>query len=65
MGRKKVKYKVGDKVEFHFLGEPLIGVIENVEAKEMYLSNNKVRYMIFDGKYRYPLPVENIKSLVK
>jgi len=63
MGKRK--YKVGDKVEFHFLGERLKGVIEKIEAKEMYLSKNKVRYMIFDGRYRYPLPVENIKNLIK
>jgi hypothetical protein len=63
MGKKK--YKVGDKVEFHFLGEPLKGVIEKIEMKEMYLSKNKVSYTIFDGKYRYPLPVENIKNLIK
>lgn len=62
---KKKKYKVGDKVEFNFLGQPFKGVIEKIEVKQMYLSKNKVSYMIFDGKYRYPLPVENIKSLIK
>lgn len=63
MGKKK--YKVGDKVEFHFLGEPLKGTIEKIDPKLMYFSKDNIRYMIFDGKYRYPLPIENIKGLIK
>jgi uncharacterized protein YkvS len=61
----KKKYKVGDEVEFYFLGEPLRGIIEKIEEKEMVLSKDKIRYTIFDGKYRYPLPVDNIKNLIK
>jgi uncharacterized protein YkvS len=63
MARKK--YKVGDKVEFHFLGEPLKGVVEKIEKKETFVAKDKTKYTIFDGKYRYPLPLENIKSLIK
>ena len=63
MGKRK--YKVGDRVEFYFLGESLKGVIEKIETQEMFLSKDNLKYMIFDGKYRYPLPIENIKSLIK
>jgi len=63
MGKRK--YKVGDRVEFYFLGESLKGVIEKIETQEMFLSKDNLKYIIFDGKYRYPLPIENIKSLIK
>jgi len=62
---EKRKYKVGDRVEFYFLGESLKGVIEKIETQEMFLSKDNLKYIIFDGKYRYPLPIENIKSLIK
>jgi hypothetical protein len=61
----KKKYKVGDRVEFHFLGESLKGVIQKIEEKEIYHTKDKVRYTIFDGKYKFPLPLENIKSLIE
>jgi hypothetical protein len=63
MARKK--YKIGDKVNFTFLGENLEGVIEKIEEKEIYHTQDKVRYTIFDGEYKYPMPVENIKGVLK
>lgn len=63
MGRRK--YKVNDTVDFKFLGEPLTGVIKEIKKNQKYSTADKVRYSIFDGKYTYPIRLENIIKKVK
>lgn len=63
MGRKKTKYKVGDRVSCSFLGEQIKGVVERVIESKISFSKSKKTYWVFDGKYRYPISIENIKSL--
>jgi len=65
----RVKYKIGDKVNFTFLGVPEVGLIENIEKKtvDYYKSFSKYNevYTVNDGKYKYPVAYENIKDRVK
>lgn len=63
MARKS--FKVGDTVEFTFLGEPLKGTVERIKKEKPMFSRYKLMYWIFDGKHRYPTAYENIKSKVK
>lgn len=63
MGRRK--YKVNDRVDFKFLGEPLTGTIKKIEENQKYSTADKVRYFVFDGKYTYPIRLENISRKVK
>jgi hypothetical protein len=63
MGLKR--YKVGDNVKFTFIGEILKGTIERIEKEKPAGSAYKIKYWVFDGKYRYPTAYENIKSKVK
>ena len=65
MVKKTVKYKVKDKVLFNFLGERLQGSIEEIEREENDWGKEKVTYILFDGKHRYPLPVGNIEQKIK
>ena len=64
MGRKKTKYKVGDKVNCSFLGEQIKGVVERIIDSKVSFSKSKKTYWVFDGKYRYPISIEKIKGLV-
>ena len=59
------KYKVKDKVHFKFLGEPLTGIIKEVKESQKYSTKDKVRYSIYDGKYTYPVQLENIIKKIK
>jgi hypothetical protein len=63
MGIKR--YKAGDKVNFTFLGENLKGTIQSIRKEKPTGSEHKIKYWIFDGKYKYPTAYENIKSKVK
>lgn len=63
MGIKR--YKVGDRVEFNFIGESLKGIIQRIEKEKPTGSEHKIKYWVFDGKYKYPTAYENIKSKVK
>ncbi len=59
------KYKVKDKVYFKFLGEPLTGIIKEIKESQKYNTKDKIRYSIYDGKYTYPVQLENIIKKVK
>ena len=61
----KRKYKVKDKVDFKFLGEPLTGTIKEIKESQKYSTKDKVRYTIYDGKYTYPVQLENIIKKIK
>lgn len=62
MGRRK--YRVGERVEFKFIGEILEGEVEAVSNVQGYawkgFSKYKDKYTINDGKYKYPVPYEKI-----
>lgn len=62
----KEKYKIGDKVKFKFIGRPEEGVITNIKkGVQVDISPHKVRFDINDGKYSYPVGLENIIEKVK
>ena len=61
----RVKYRIGDKVSFKFLGKYEEGVIEEITNENINFSKYKDRYHINDGKYRYPVVYENIERKVK
>lgn len=61
----RVKYTVGDKVVFKFLGQEEEGVIEEVVKEKVNFSKHKIKYTINDGKYRYPVIYENIQRKAK
>jgi len=63
MGRKK--YKVKDRVDFKFLGEPLTGIIKEIKENQKYTTKDKIRYSIYDGRYTYPVQLENIIKKIK
>ena len=62
MGRRK--YRVGEKVLFHFAAEDIKGEVIKVNQIEGYawrgFSKYKEKYTIHDGKSKYPVPYENI-----
>jgi hypothetical protein len=61
----KGKYKVGDKVLFTFLSQPLEGIIlEELKGSTPFTQYSK-RYLITDGRTKYPTTVENIKNKIK
>ena len=59
------KYKVNDRVYFKFLGEPLTGTIKEIKESQKYSTADKVRYSVFDGKYTYPIRLDNIIRKIK
>lgn len=61
----RVKYRVGDKVVFKFLGQEEEGIIEEVVKEKVNFSKHKIKYTINDGKYRYPVIYENIQRKTK
>lgn len=61
----KVKYKVGDKVSFRFLGKYEEGIIEEITKDKISFSKYDIKYTINDGKYKYPTSYENIDSKLK
>lgn len=62
MGRRK--YRVGERVQFRFVGEVLEGEVKEVAPLGGYpskaFSKYKEKYTIDDGKYKYPVPYEHI-----
>ena len=55
MGRKKVNYKVGERIAFQFAGEKLEGKIMEIKG-----SGKNLRYQVHDGKYLYPVSKDSI-----
>lgn len=53
------KYKVGEKVKFLFLTAPHIGIILEYNQFDTH-GVERPRYLISDGKYKYPTPIESI-----
>lgn len=53
------KYKVGEKVKFLFLTAPHTGIIKEFHQFDTH-GVQRPRYLISDGKYTYPTPVEQI-----
>ena len=53
------------KVYFKFLGEPLTGIIKEIKESQKYSTKDKIRYSIYDGKYTYPVQLENIIKKIK
>jgi len=56
-----MKLKVGDKVNFEFLGIPEVGIIERIRPLN-HSSDPEDRYFINDGKFLYPIKKENIQG---
>jgi hypothetical protein len=56
-----MKLKIGDKVNFDFLSEPLVGIIEEIRPLS-YGVDQEERYFINDGSHRYPIKKENIQG---
>ena len=54
---KKPQFKVGDTVNFEFLGESGLGVITNIKKH----NDKEVTYTVKQGKYSYPCGL-NIKE---
>jgi|TARA_R110000803_G_scaffold48281_6_gene100284 hypothetical protein len=61
----KETYKIGDKVNFKFIGVIETGVIENISENQVDISKHNLRFDINDGKYSYPVGLENIIGKVK
>ena len=61
----RVKYKIGDKVSFSFLGKYEEGVIEEINKGKFLFSKHNIKYTINDGKYKYPVSYENIERKLK
>ena len=58
---EKEKYKVGDWVKFKFIGRTETGIITGIKkGVQVDTSPHKVRFDIYDGKYSYPVGLENI-----
>ena len=58
---EKEKYKIGDWVKFKFIGRLETGVITDIKkGVQVDISPHKVRFDIYDGKYSYPVGLENI-----
>lgn len=55
MGRKKENYKIGDTISFRFAGSNESGSIVDIRGE-----GNDIRYMVFDGSYRYPVKKDQI-----
>ena len=56
-----MKLKVGDKVNFEFLGIPEVGIIEQIRPLA-HSSDPEDRYFINDGKFTYPIRLEEIQG---
>ena len=56
-----MKLKIGDKVNFEFLGIPEVGIIERIRPLS-YGTDQSNRYFINDGKHIYPIKKENIQG---
>ena len=61
----RVKYRIGDKVSFRFLGRYEEGIIEEITKDNINFSKYKDKYHINDGKYSYPVVYENIDRRLK
>jgi|TARA_A100001391_G_scaffold154444_2_gene112208 hypothetical protein len=62
---EKEKYKIGDTVKFKFIGVPGTGIIESITKSQVGTSKHKLRFDINDGKFSYPVGLENIIKKVK
>ena len=62
---EKEKYKIGDTVKFKFIGVPGTGIIESITKSQVGTSKYKLRFDINDGKFSYPVGLENIIKKVK
>ena len=63
---EKEKYKVGDWVKFKFIGRTETGVITSIKkGVQVDISPHKIRFDINDGKYTYPVGLENIIGKIK
>tara|TARA_R110000822_G_scaffold12765_1_gene45941 strand:- start:102 stop:278 length:177 start_codon:yes stop_codon:yes gene_type:complete len=58
-----MKLKIGDKVNFDFLSEPLVGVIEEIRPLSHGIDQED-RYFINDGKHLYPIKKVNIQGKI-
>jgi|11_taG_2_1085331.scaffolds.fasta_scaffold00033_83 hypothetical protein len=59
-------YKIGDKVKFKFIGRLQVGIIEDIkEGVQVDICKEKIRFDIKDGKYTYPVGLENIIEKIK
>ena len=57
------KYNVGDKVKFLFLGVSHTGTVLEFNKLDVH-GLPRPRYLISDGKYKYPVPVEHLLGKV-
>ncbi len=53
------KYNTGDKVKFLFLGAPHVGTILEFNKVDVH-GSVRPRYIVSDGKYKYPIPFEHL-----
>lgn len=61
----RVKYKIGDKVSFKFIGQYEEGIIQEIRKENNPFSKYNEKYTIMDGKYEYPVIYENIERKLK
>ena len=59
------KYEVGDKVQFNFIGQVEVGVIETISEGNVNFSQYNTKYSIRSGKHLYPISYEGIEKKVK
>jgi len=55
MGRKKINYKVGERISFRFAGENLEGWVHSIRG-----TGKDMRYFVYDGSYTYPVSKDQI-----
>tara|TARA_R110000803_G_scaffold168521_3_gene231593 strand:+ start:795 stop:986 length:192 start_codon:yes stop_codon:yes gene_type:complete len=61
----KVKYKVGDKVRFNFIGQKQEGKIETISEGRVNFSRYNTKYSIRSGEHLYPISYEGIESKIR
>ena len=54
-----------EKEKFKFIGVPGTSIIENITKNQVGTSKHKLRFDINDGKFSYPVGLENIIKKVK
>ena len=60
-----VKYNIGDKVSFRFLGKYEVGVIEEITKESTSFSKYNRKYTINNGIHKLPVGYENIERKIK
>jgi hypothetical protein len=57
-----MKLKVGDKVNFEFLGIPEVGIIEEIRPLILWCRSKKIDILLMMVNFLYPIKLENIQG---